>query len=239
MRRSIRMLSITTCTTAGIDLKRPSPNSPSWSCLTETSKDPRQAMNTCLLEMSARVSRHCTCSSTATTRITATISRSTAERPEIASQPGLVFVASMGDGDVCITFKVFARFAEATNERPIPIGVTWNVDPDSEEAEHLKEWMKFGTPFLNPRFSRPRPRFTRGAGGTFRRRRGDSGPGRGRRWLRTEGLRRRRLRSVDRRRIAEDEPATRGLTGEGFRASGQEANGVFEIEIWMDIAAQK
>jgi len=31
---------------------------------------------------------------------------------------------------------------------------------------------------------------------------------------------------------------TRGLTGEGVRASGEEANGVFTIEMWMDLAAQ-
>lgn len=161
-----------------------------------------------------------------------------ATRPEIGSQPGLVFAAHFGDDELCITFKVFARFDEATEERPIPIRLTWNVDPNSEEAEHLQQWIKFGTPFEAPLGSATLDLdLPGGLGGKVEGAGVVLGPSEG------EGYEL-RLRVVDAsgQAIADAllkmNPVTRGLTGEGVRASGEEANGVFTIEMWMDLAAQ-
>lgn len=162
-----------------------------------------------------------------------------AARPEVAAQPGLVFAATMGEEDVCVTFKVFARFAEATEERPIPIGVRWNVDPDSEDAENLKEWLKFGTPFSAPLGSADLDLdLPGGLGGRVEGAAVLIGPPAG-----ADGYELRAYVFDDSGGMIADallkmNPVTKGLTKEGVRASGREANGVFEIEIWIDLPAE-
>lgn len=63
-----------------------------------------------------------------------------------ADAPGLVAAVQLTEGDTCITYKIFARFAEALNERPIPGGFTLIAERDSELGAQIEDWVKFGAP---------------------------------------------------------------------------------------------
>jgi len=67
--------------------------------------------------------------------------------PEGNSRPGLVASVSLGGADGYVTFDIFARYVEATEDRPIPLTV--RLDPVKISDVDKAAWqsaLKFGTP---------------------------------------------------------------------------------------------
>jgi hypothetical protein len=155
-----------------------------------------------------------------------------AERPEVGADSHLVFAAQISDEQGCVTFRVFALFPDATEERPIPINIAWRVQDDSEEADLLRDWMDFGTPISMPLGSADLDLdLPGGLGGHVPGAAVKLGPS-----VDAEGY---ELRAVvvdeEGKELASAllkmEPATQGVTGRGKRASGIEEHGVFSIEM--------
>ena len=65
--------------------------------------------------------------------------------PALLVEPGLVAATqeSSADGST-ITFKIFERFAEALNERPVPIKVRVQLEKGSAEEKDFNDWRKYG-----------------------------------------------------------------------------------------------
>jgi Zn-dependent peptidase ImmA (M78 family)/DNA-binding XRE family transcriptional regulator len=66
--------------------------------------------------------------------------------PPVLEVPRLVSSVQMRNEDRCITFKIIARFNEATNERPIPGSMTLVAEPGTELEQQIQDWAKFGSP---------------------------------------------------------------------------------------------
>ncbi len=68
--------------------------------------------------------------------------------PPLSDEPGLVAATQerVGDGPV-ITFRIYARFDEATKMRPIPTKVDFVFEQGSEQHQQFEEWRKYGKPF--------------------------------------------------------------------------------------------
>jgi hypothetical protein len=65
--------------------------------------------------------------------------------------PGsLVFAAQVSDGEICVTWHVHARCDESIRERPIPIGLQFDVSEDPGLQESLRLFAEYGKPFLAP-----------------------------------------------------------------------------------------
>ena len=74
-------------------------------------------------------------------------------RASLVTSEGLVASVQMGYADPskpCLTVNVYARFAEAVNERPIPLNFDIKVEPGTKLDEDLKMFQKYGTPFTAP-----------------------------------------------------------------------------------------
>jgi hypothetical protein len=70
------------------------------------------------------------------------------------SAPGsLVFTAQVSDGEVCVTWHVHARCHESVRERPIPIGLQFDVSEDPALRESLRLFAEYGRPFAAPQGS--------------------------------------------------------------------------------------
>ncbi|UKJ64855.1 hypothetical protein H1Q78_05575 [Cellulosimicrobium cellulans] len=64
---------------------------------------------------------------------------------QLIPEPGLVAAAQEVASDgTCTTFRIYARFAEALNERPIPIHVKFELEPGTAEARAFDDWRKYG-----------------------------------------------------------------------------------------------
>lgn len=62
-------------------------------------------------------------------------------------EPGLIAGSQKITPDgMCITFRIFARFDEALNERPIPIKLRFQFEPGSAEQHAFDDWRKYGRP---------------------------------------------------------------------------------------------
>jgi hypothetical protein len=64
----------------------------------------------------------------------------------VSPSPGLVAAVHISDSSRRITYKIFARFNEALNERPIPGRFTIVAERGSELETQLQDWAQFGTP---------------------------------------------------------------------------------------------
>ncbi|MFE1399233.1 hypothetical protein ACFW53_14915 [Nocardiopsis dassonvillei] len=69
---------------------------------------------------------------------------------EIQDHPFLVAAEQIGRPGCYVTVEVFARFAEALNERPIPIKVSLAVEPGSKLEKDFFDFQKYGKPFSAP-----------------------------------------------------------------------------------------
>jgi hypothetical protein len=155
-----------------------------------------------------------------------------ADRPEVAPDPLLVFAAQIGDEQGCVTFRVFARFADATEERPIPINIAWTVPEGSEEADLLRDWLDFGTPISMPLGSADLDLdLPAGLGGHIPGAAVALGPSADAKGYELRAVvvdqQGKELASA----LLNMEPATQGLTRKGVRASGAEQHGVFSVEM--------
>lgn len=75
------------------------------------------------------------------------------DQPDLAQQkpPGsLVFSAQVVTGDVAVTWHVHARCDESVRERPIPIGLTFDVKDNPALRESLRLFADYGKPFDAP-----------------------------------------------------------------------------------------
>jgi len=62
------------------------------------------------------------------------------------AEPRLVAATQQVEpGGMTITFRIFARFDEALNERPIPIDLRFQAEPGTPEWDAIKDWQKYGT----------------------------------------------------------------------------------------------
>jgi hypothetical protein len=69
-------------------------------------------------------------------------------RPELSEEPGLIAAAQESTPDgMCLTFRIYQRFAESLNERPIPIKLRFEFEPGSTEHQAFEAWRKYGKPF--------------------------------------------------------------------------------------------
>ncbi|MGO9153753.1 hypothetical protein [Mycobacterium sp.] len=70
---------------------------------------------------------------------------------EITRQEGMVAATQMTvpDGQT-LTFRVYRRFAEAENERPIPFKLMFAADDADFDLEAYDSWRKYGTPLTAP-----------------------------------------------------------------------------------------
>ena len=67
--------------------------------------------------------------------------------PQLHEEPGLIAAAQeIAPDGMCVTFRIFERFAEALNERPIPIKVRFQFEPGSAEERAFGDWRKYGKP---------------------------------------------------------------------------------------------
>jgi transcriptional regulator with XRE-family HTH domain len=60
--------------------------------------------------------------------------------------PGTVAVVQWRNNERCVTYKIVARFNEATRERPVPGSMTLVAPADSLKHEQIEDWAQFGTP---------------------------------------------------------------------------------------------
>jgi hypothetical protein len=71
-----------------------------------------------------------------------------AYEPQFRPEPKLVTAQfNKVAEDRWITTKIYARSAQSTEERPIPLKLTFEIESGSEEEWAFKEWLKFGKPF--------------------------------------------------------------------------------------------
>jgi hypothetical protein len=71
--------------------------------------------------------------------------------PQLLNEPGLLAATQdiQTDGS-CITFRIYERFAEAVNMRPIPIKVDFEFAEGTPEHEAFEAWRKYGKPVTVP-----------------------------------------------------------------------------------------
>ena len=161
-------------------------------------------------------------------------------RPEVHDEPWLVFASQIGSENACLTFKVFARFAEATTERPIPIQIRWRLSEDSPTADALREWATYGAPFEAPLGSADLVLdMPGGLGGEMIGAAVRLGP------AETGEPYQIRLQVVAPSGepltscLLDMDPVTVGLAGTGTRASGRAEHGAFSIDMRFNLDTQR
>jgi hypothetical protein len=144
-----------------------------------------------------------------------------------------------------VTFRIYARFVEADQERPVPIDMKLRVPSDGPEAEAIRGFNDFGAPVTVEDPDGDKIEWSidlpGGLGGAFRGGRLSLGP------ARTDGAEPYRLRLQILTETDEEistcvlrmEPVTTGLSGSGVRAVGTEEHGVFGLEMRTDLVAQR
>lgn len=159
-------------------------------------------------------------------------------------EPYMVAATQIETETAWVTFKIYARFGDAVNVRPIPINLTVTVPQGSEMAQALQDYGKFGSPVsitsgegveLNVALDLPG-----GLGGVHTSGTATIGP------MQVAniapGHRRMQILDPASRELATArinmEEATAGFAGEGVRWVATEEHGVFKIEIRIDLAEQ-
>lgn len=67
--------------------------------------------------------------------------------PQLVEEPGLIAAAQeIAPDGMCITFRIFERFAEALNERHVPINLRFQFEAGSAEQRAFDDWRKYGKP---------------------------------------------------------------------------------------------
>lgn len=152
--------------------------------------------------------------------------------PQLHHEPGLIAAAQeIASDGTCITFRIYERFAEAVNERPIPIKVRFQFEPGGTEQQAFEDWRKYGKPLTaNVAVDSDLPG---GLGGSLdnaiaRISAADGG---------ARGETRYRIVSAERTTVAELRFAvtsTTGLDGTGVYVKGHDASGTVSIEGHFD-----
>ena len=168
-----------------------------------------------------------------------------AQRPEVPEEPFLIAGVQRTTDIACVTFRIYARFAEAEKERPVPGIMRLRFPADAPETEALRGFNDFGAPATVDDPDGDKIEWSvdlpGGLGGTFRGGRLTFGP------ARTDDAEPYRLRlqilDPDGQEISicglQMEPVTTGLSGSGVRANGIEDHEVFRLEMRIDLVAQR
>jgi hypothetical protein len=71
--------------------------------------------------------------------------------PKLMEEPHLIAATQeiQPDGQT-LTFRIYARFAEALNERPVPISLRFSFSAPAFDREAFDEWRKYGKPLTAP-----------------------------------------------------------------------------------------
>ena len=72
--------------------------------------------------------------------------RGDGSRPPVPETTALVAAVQLSDDQRCVTYKIIARFNEATKERPVPGSMKLMAEPGTALHEQIEDWAKFGTP---------------------------------------------------------------------------------------------
>ncbi|WP_157187538.1 hypothetical protein [Nocardia vinacea] len=69
----------------------------------------------------------------------------------VVNTPGLIAATQrVGSDGSCLTFRIYARFDESLNERPIPIKLNFAIDDPEFDQAAYDSWRKYGTPLSAP-----------------------------------------------------------------------------------------
>lgn len=166
------------------------------------------------------------------------------EMPALPGDAGMIVAVSsarVGHSGPVVTVKVFPRFAAALEFRPIPLNVTFHAEPDSQFAEDLKAFQKYGTPLEAPvgsaDFDADLPG---GLGGSFEGASAWIGPSLG-----GDGGYSVRMACIDpsgetqAEVILDMEPVSVGLDKTGVRGHGTDRDRVFDVELLTDLTDQR
>jgi hypothetical protein len=155
------------------------------------------------------------------------------EPPIIPDTPYLVAAVQYYNDERCVTFKIFARFAEAMTERPVPGNFTIRAETGSDLARDVELFHHFGRPFeapmgtVNAELDLPG-----GLGGIVESGRLIIGPGQTSAEPYELKL---AILAPDDAVLAEPliklQPATTGPSGRGVRGYGVEEHGTFTLEL--------
>ncbi|GAA0985539.1 hypothetical protein GCM10009555_061150 [Acrocarpospora macrocephala] len=153
--------------------------------------------------------------------------------PQLPPEPGLIAAAQeVAPDGMCITFRIYARFAEAVNERPIPIKVRFQFEPASAEQQAFDDWRKYGKPLTAVvGIDSDLPG---GLGGSFDSATARISPADGGK----KGATRYRIVAPDGAVAAElrfSVTTTTGLDGTGLYVQGRDASGLVSIEGQLDM----
>lgn len=145
-----------------------------------------------------------------------------------------------GSSAGAVAVKIYPRFDEALDFRPIPGSIKFRVEPGSKEERDLEQFLKYGAPLETPLgtvdFDIDLPG---GLGGSFEGGAARIGAPLGVNKPETRQL---RLAAVDPQGTAvaqvliDLERASVGIGGTGFRTAGTDHSQVFDIEVLGDIA---
>lgn len=159
-----------------------------------------------------------------------------------APQPAdsLVAAAIRRSGDQAVTFRIFARFKEATTERPVPGTFTPAAEPGSPEAKAWEDFLTFGVPVEGLPVTAMSLELPGGLGATAEEALVSVGP------ARLEGARPFDLQVafVDASgtelasAVVRMDAPTVGVTGSGIGLHGTEAAGVFDLDLRIQPAGE-
>jgi hypothetical protein len=164
------------------------------------------------------------------------------ELPAIVGSPGLVAAVTRSGSARAVTFRIFARYKEATSDRPVPGRFTLTAEPGSAEAGAVRDFVEYGIPLVHASAAGLEIDLPGGLGGSSDEGMVTIGP------ARLDASRGTELRLVvldesgDVELAAVDlvmDPPTTGLDGQRFALSGRERFGVFDLVIKMDTPSRK
>lgn len=155
--------------------------------------------------------------------------------PQLRPEPGLIAAAQeVAPDGMCVTFRIYARFDEAVNERPIPIKVRFQFESGSAEQREFDEWRKYGKPLTA--VVAVDSELPGGLGGSFESVTATISPADGR-----KGETRHRIVAPNGDVVSElrfSAVSTTGVDGTGLHVSGHDASGLVAIEAHLDITDQ-
>ena len=70
--------------------------------------------------------------------------------PDLTEFPDVVFAETAGQDDCYVTYRVYARYDEALNDRPITVSVRIAESSDEEFKSALEDFYQFGAPLTTP-----------------------------------------------------------------------------------------
>jgi hypothetical protein len=152
--------------------------------------------------------------------------------PQLHEEPGLIAAAQeIAPDGMCVTLRIYERFAEALNERPIPIKLRFVFEPGSAAQQAFDDWRKYGKP-LTTAVSMEAD-LPGGLGGSFSSATASISPSGGGRKYES----RYRIVAPDGTVLAElrfSLTSTTGLDGTGAWIQGHDSSGIVSIEGQLD-----